>query len=170
VSPLLSPALTAKINEIEQALKARIMELEEELTAGRNAARPKNDLMPVLDHLAEIKRVVEECALEGQSLRLVEMFDSRAPRLARRAMSSHSFPILFSHSLNAGRSISISNGQPRIECGDSHGSFTVSGTVSRMLLLLINTAGYRISGSGSFFSSVVSCFGSGAGMTSAACS
>jgi len=38
----------------------------------------------VLDHLAEIKRVVEECALEGQSLRLVEMFDSRAPRLARR--------------------------------------------------------------------------------------
>jgi len=84
VSPLLSPALTAKINQIEQALKARIMELEEELTAARNAARPKNDLMPVLDHLAEIKRVVEECALEGQSLRLVEMFDSRAPRLTRR--------------------------------------------------------------------------------------
>jgi hypothetical protein len=53
VSPLLSPALTAKNNEIEQALKARIMELEEELTAARNTARPKNDLMPVLDHLAE---------------------------------------------------------------------------------------------------------------------
>jgi hypothetical protein len=51
----LSPALTAKINQIEQALKARIMELEEELTAARNAARPKNDLMPVLDHLAEIR-------------------------------------------------------------------------------------------------------------------
>jgi hypothetical protein len=46
VSPLLSPALTAKINEIEQALKARIMELEEELTAARNTARPKNDLTP----------------------------------------------------------------------------------------------------------------------------
>jgi hypothetical protein len=43
----LSPALTAKINEIEQALKARIMELEEELTAARNRARPKNDLTPV---------------------------------------------------------------------------------------------------------------------------
>lgn len=55
MSPLLSPALTAKNNEIEQALKARIMELEEELTAARNTAR-KNDLMPVLDHLAEIKR------------------------------------------------------------------------------------------------------------------
>lgn len=51
----MSPALTAKNNEIEQALKARIMELEEELTAARNTAR-KNDLMPVLDHLAEIKR------------------------------------------------------------------------------------------------------------------
>jgi hypothetical protein len=44
VSPLLSPALTAKINEIEQALKARIMELKEEETAARNTARPKNDL------------------------------------------------------------------------------------------------------------------------------
>ncbi|MFY9900409.1 MAG: hypothetical protein WAK67_21845 [Xanthobacteraceae bacterium] len=54
----MSPALTAKNNEIEQALKARIMELEleEELTAARNTTRPKNDLMPVLDHLAEIKR------------------------------------------------------------------------------------------------------------------
>ena len=52
----MSPALTDKNNEIEQALKARIMELEEELTAARNTARPKNDLMPVLDHLAEIKR------------------------------------------------------------------------------------------------------------------
>jgi hypothetical protein len=41
VSPLLSPALTAKNNEIEQALKARIMELEEELTVARNTARPK---------------------------------------------------------------------------------------------------------------------------------
>jgi len=56
VSPLLSPALTAKNNEIEQALRTRIMELEEELTAARNTARPKNDLMPVLDHLAEIER------------------------------------------------------------------------------------------------------------------
>lgn len=54
----MSPALTAKNYEIEQALKARIMELEleEELTAARNTTRPKNDLMPVLDHLAEIKR------------------------------------------------------------------------------------------------------------------
>jgi hypothetical protein len=56
VLPLSSPALTAKNNEIEQALKARIMELEEELTVARNTARPKNDLMPVLDRLAEIKR------------------------------------------------------------------------------------------------------------------
>ena len=56
MSPLLSPALTAKNNEIDQALKARIMELEEELKVARNTARPKNDLMPVLDHPAEIKR------------------------------------------------------------------------------------------------------------------
>lgn len=63
MSPLLSPALTAKNNEIEQALKARIMELEEELTAARNTARPKNDLMPVLDHPAEIKRSL--CPFEG---------------------------------------------------------------------------------------------------------
>src|SRR3974377_388805 len=42
------------------------------------------------------------------------------------ALTSHSFPILSSHSLKAGRSTSISNGQPRIECGDSHGCFTVS--------------------------------------------
>ena len=69
---------------IEQALKARNHGTGRELTAARNTARPKNVLMPVLDHLAEIKRVVEECALEGQSLRLVEMFDSRAPWLARR--------------------------------------------------------------------------------------
>ena len=52
----MSPALSAKNNEIEQALKARIMELEGELTVARNTARPKNDLMPVLDHPAEIKR------------------------------------------------------------------------------------------------------------------
>jgi uncharacterized coiled-coil DUF342 family protein len=61
----LSPALTAKNNEIEQALKARIMELEEELTAARNTARPKNDLMPVLDQLAEIKRSSKSVPLEG---------------------------------------------------------------------------------------------------------
>ena len=65
MSPLLSPALTAKNNEIEQALKARIMELEEELTAARNTARPKNDLMPVLDHLAEIKRSLKSVPLWG---------------------------------------------------------------------------------------------------------
>jgi len=65
VSPLLSPALTAKNNEIEHALKARIMELEEELTAARNTARPKNDLMPVLDHLAEIKRPSKNVPFEG---------------------------------------------------------------------------------------------------------
>jgi hypothetical protein len=59
----LSPALTAKNNEIEQALKARIMELEEELTVTRNTARSKNDLMPVLDHPAEIKRSL--CPFEG---------------------------------------------------------------------------------------------------------
>jgi hypothetical protein len=81
VSPLLSPALTAKNNEIEQALKARIMELEEELTVARNTARPKNDLMPVLDHPAEIKRSL--CPFEGQALTLVEMSGSRTPRLAR---------------------------------------------------------------------------------------
>jgi hypothetical protein len=63
VLPLSSPALTAKNNEIEQALKARIMELEEELTVARNTARPKNDLMPVLDHPAEIKRSL--CPFEG---------------------------------------------------------------------------------------------------------
>jgi len=55
--------LTAKNNEIEQVLKARIMELEEELTAAPNTARPKNDLMPVLDHPAEIKRSL--CPFEG---------------------------------------------------------------------------------------------------------
>jgi hypothetical protein len=63
VSPLLSPALTAKNKKIEQALKTRIMELEEELTVARNTARPKNDLMPVLDHPAEIKRSL--CPFEG---------------------------------------------------------------------------------------------------------
>ena len=63
MSPLLSPALTAKNNEIEQALKARIMELEEKLTAARNTARPKNDLMLVLDHLAEIKRLSKSVPL-----------------------------------------------------------------------------------------------------------
>ena len=46
----MSPALTAKNNEIEHALKARIMELEEELTTARNTARP------MLDHLSGIKR------------------------------------------------------------------------------------------------------------------
>jgi hypothetical protein len=42
VSPLSSPALIAKNNEIEQ-LKARIMEWEKELTSARNTARPKNE-------------------------------------------------------------------------------------------------------------------------------
>jgi hypothetical protein len=59
VSPLLSPALTAKINETEQALKARIMELEEELPAARNTARPKND------HLAETKKSSKSVPLGG---------------------------------------------------------------------------------------------------------
>ena len=43
---LLPLALTPKNNEIGRALKARIMEVEEELTAARNTARPKNDLTP----------------------------------------------------------------------------------------------------------------------------
>ncbi len=76
----MSPALTAKNNEIEQALKARIMELEEELTEARNTARPKNDLMPVLDHLAEIKRSSKRVP---PLITLVEMSGSRTPRLAR---------------------------------------------------------------------------------------
>ena len=51
----MSPALTAKNNEIEQALKARIMELEEELTAARNTARPKNERVPMAIH----KKILE---------------------------------------------------------------------------------------------------------------
>jgi len=43
MSPLSSPALIAKNNEIEQ-LKARIMKLEQEQRSGRNTATPKNDL------------------------------------------------------------------------------------------------------------------------------
>ena len=36
-------------------------------------------------------------------------------------ISFHSVPILFSHSLNDGRSTSSNSGQAEIDCGDSHG-------------------------------------------------
>ena len=36
----------------------------------------------------------------------------------------HSAPILLSHSLNDGRSTSNNSGQPKIDCGDSHGCCT----------------------------------------------
>ena len=51
-------------------------------------------------------------------------------------ISFHSVPILLSHSLNDGRSISSNSGQPEIDCGDSHGCFMVSGVISRILALL----------------------------------
>jgi len=65
-TPGVAPVVTSAHRQEQrdrEVLKARIMELEEELTAAPNTARPKNDLMPVLDHPAEIKRSL--CPFEG---------------------------------------------------------------------------------------------------------
>ena len=59
MSPLLSPALTAKNNEIEQ-LKARIMELEEKLTSACNTARELKDRIAELEGGTEIKARCQE--------------------------------------------------------------------------------------------------------------
>jgi hypothetical protein len=58
-----------------------------------------------------------------------------------RVTSFHSIPILLSHSLNDGRSISSNSGQPEIDCGESHGCFMVSGIISRILALLNTIVG-----------------------------
>jgi septation ring formation regulator EzrA len=59
VSPLLSPALTAKNNEIEQ-LKARIMELEKEPTSARDTARELKNRIAELEGGTEIKARCQE--------------------------------------------------------------------------------------------------------------
>jgi len=73
----LSPALTAKNNEIEQ-LKARIMELEEKLTSACNTARELKDRIAELEGGTEIKARCQEArqAYAGAS--------SRAPVRKRR--------------------------------------------------------------------------------------
>ena len=51
---LLPLALTPKNNEIGRALKARIMEVEEELTAARNTTRPmRRRVCPLRGRLSE---------------------------------------------------------------------------------------------------------------------
>jgi hypothetical protein len=65
----------------------------------------------------------------------------KIPHYQMRVISFHSVPILFSHSLNDGRSTSSNSGQPEIDCGDNHGCCMVSGIISRILALLKSIVG-----------------------------
>ena len=85
------------------------------------------------------KHLTEE--LRRTFLKMGYEFDLIIARQMMRVISFHSVPILFSHSLNDGRSTSSNSGQPEIGCGDSHGCFMVSGIISRILALLKTIVG-----------------------------